>query len=134
MSDVGTVDLRAIARACGSTSICVRKARKPHRCECRRIIEPGERYIRHVLAPGSEIDNTSWWVALECRSCVRPERAALLNPVVVEERSCWRTNEETHEPHTWTPMLPDPGVTYRCPGDASANPPTIRKVNGRRVR
>lgn len=40
-----------------------RVARKRHHCDwdCEQPIEPGTRYVRWSLPPGSDLGNTGWW-------------------------------------------------------------------------
>jgi hypothetical protein len=55
-------------------SITVRTARKDRPCRsypCRRLIQRGERYRRHVAFPGDDgfEQGTRPWVIDECRAC-----------------------------------------------------------------
>jgi hypothetical protein len=58
----------------GLSRTTVRTARKPRPCGfigygC-RMIEPGELYLEHVIAPNHpDVGNTRWWRSAECREC-----------------------------------------------------------------
>lgn len=47
-----------------------RTARKYHRCECRKPITPGERYIEHVMSPDhGDLGGETWQRCAECVPC-----------------------------------------------------------------
>lgn len=53
------------------TRTIARRARKAHDCaDCRREIEPGEIYLRHVATPDDpDLGNEGWWHIIECADC-----------------------------------------------------------------
>jgi len=55
----------------GLSKVVVRRSKKLRRCErCGAVIEPGQRYALHTLAPNHpDVGNETWWVSPECQSC-----------------------------------------------------------------
>jgi hypothetical protein len=47
-----------------------RRAKVAHRCSCGRIIQPGRRYLEHVMSPNHEgMGYTGWRRLFECAQC-----------------------------------------------------------------